>query len=440
MEDLHEAMDPYIKRHPNPKRGLKQQLLEAKPDIRPVTPLLPIDEMETRLEYMQKIEKGQRAFRKDPSWGFEPCQYATLMNLPLEKLAKHAQYDAQTEGLHIKPIGKFMAHFFQREQPGERCELSQVGFREPAGSSLGIPSSKDYDKHRCVVTGSANPQDCYIVPLTWNSTPELLKIAKSLTVVTRVFFSPDDIHIFAHLCDELGSLDKDWNIVNLSPQLYIWWSKGYFGLKYLDHKADEEPGMSRAELQFVWMPHSHYGKSKRIDLDKEKDKASNIRVCLEHMFGGETPCSPPCDRCTAISKVQAHRVRDHYTIESGYVFPVVRETKDIEKFKAMIQLQWAAICVGSMSGAANYPELLVGDEDDNDNDGGSGDDSGDYSDDYYYDDSGDYDDDDDNDNQPSLVAPVSNRIEDWLESVQEPVQEPVQAPVQNLAETRFCGW
>lgn len=43
--------------------------------------------------------------------------------------------------------------------------------------------------------------------------------------------------------------------------------------------------------------------------------------------------------------------------------------------------------MGSVSETANYPELLVGDGDDND------------------------------DNQPSLVALVSNRIEDWLESV-----------------------
>jgi hypothetical protein len=56
-----------------------------------------------------------------------------------------------------------------------------------------------------------------------------------------------------------------------------------------------------------------------------------------------------------------------------------------------------------MSSAANYPELLVGDDDDDDE--------------YDYD---DYNNDDDynDDNQPSSAAPVSDRIEGWLESVQ----------------------
>ncbi|CAH0055482.1 unnamed protein product [Clonostachys solani] len=217
--------------------------LMAGPGIRQVTQLLPADEMETRLEYIQKIEKGQRAFRKNPSWGFTPYQYATL---------------------------------------------------------------------------------------------------------ALVFLSSG-----------LGATDKTWNMICLSPQLQTWWSHGYFGLKYLGHEDDKETGMSMAELQFVWMPHSHYDEStKRIDLNEEKDKARNIRVCVEHMFGGEPPCSPQCGRCTAISKVQAHEVRERYTIESGYVFPVVRRTEDIQKFKAMIQLQWAAFCVGSMSGAANHPKLL----------------------------------------------------------------------------------
>ncbi|VUC23840.1 unnamed protein product [Clonostachys rosea] len=423
MQDLHKAMEAYIERHPDPERGMKhlQQYLQAKPDIRKVTQLLPIHEMETRLEYIHKIEKGQRAFHENRSWGFTASQYVTLMNLPLETLESYAQHDAEALSVNFEPMRKFLAHFFKREQSGERPETSQAGFSEPAGPSAsekqeqkentGVCRSearelaKHYDKDRCVVTGLANPQGCHIVPFTWNSTNEHLQTATAVADVIRNFFRPDDTLNLAILHSGLGASDKNWNLICLSPQLQKWWSHAYFGLKYLGH-VDGEKGMSTAELQFVWMPHSHYDGSKRIDLDEEKDKASNIRVCLEHVFGGEPPCSPYCDRCTAMSNVQAHKVQEHYTIESGYVFPVVRKTEDIEKFKTMIQLQWAAICVGSISGAANYPEFLVGDDDGGDDDGD--DDDGD--------DDGDGDDDDSNDNnQPLLVASVSQRIEDWLD-------------------------
>jgi hypothetical protein len=112
MEDLHKAMDTHIKHHPDPKRGMKylQQLFMAKPDVRPVTQLLPVDEMEIRHEYIQKIEKGQRAFHGNPNWEFTPSQYITLMNLPLEKLAENARTDAEILSLYLKPIGRFLAH------------------------------------------------------------------------------------------------------------------------------------------------------------------------------------------------------------------------------------------------------------------------------------------------------------------------------------------
>ncbi|CAG9987913.1 unnamed protein product [Clonostachys byssicola] len=41
-------------------------------------------------------------------------------------------------------------------------------------------STQDYDKDRCVVTGLANPQDCHIIPFTWNSTEEQLQIPELL--------------------------------------------------------------------------------------------------------------------------------------------------------------------------------------------------------------------------------------------------------------------
>ncbi|CAG9945573.1 unnamed protein product [Clonostachys rosea f. rosea IK726] len=473
MEDLHKAMDTHIKHHPDPKRGMKhlQQLFMAKPDVRPVTQLLPVDEMEIRHEYLQKIEKGQRAFYGNPNWEFTPSQYITLMNLPLEKLAENARLDAEALSIYLKHIGRFLAHFFQRRQPED-------GFTEPAGSSIGTPLSvrkstqqkrsygdtgesqhkrirsetaisevklpeapagrpqerassveleqkapvlpasgpakisltpsatktqptrvyrshkmrnlaKDYDKHRCVITGSANPQGCHIIPFTWNSTLQMLETARDVSHVISEFFSPDDLHMLVLLWSNLGSSDRDWNILDLSAQLHIWWGKGYFGLKYLGHEVDQEdPEMSRVELQFVWMPHSHFDKeTKQVNLNETK---GNIRSCLEHMFGGEPPCSPHCSRCITINKVQAHKVREHHTIESGYVFPVLRKTVDVQKFIAMIQIQWAAICVGSISGAAKHPELLVGDDDE-----------------------------DDDDNQPSLLASVDDKVKDWLELVQQ---------------------
>lgn len=112
MEDLHKDMDTHIKHHPDPKRGMKhlQQLFMAKPDVRPVTQLLPVDEMEIRHEYLQKIEKGQRAFYGNPNWEFTPSQYITLMNLPLEKLAENARLDAEALSIYLKHIGRFLAH------------------------------------------------------------------------------------------------------------------------------------------------------------------------------------------------------------------------------------------------------------------------------------------------------------------------------------------
>lgn len=151
-------------------------------------------------------------------------------------------------------------------------------------------SAKHYDSYRCVVTGSADPHCCHIIPFLWNSTLEHLQIAISLEGVMSYFFRPDDPMLLGILSSRLGASDETWNIICLSPQLNTWWRHAYFGLKYLGHEDNKETGMSTAELQFVWMPHSHYDKSKkRIDLNEEKHKASNIRACLKHMFGAANP-------------------------------------------------------------------------------------------------------------------------------------------------------
>ncbi|CAG9986371.1 unnamed protein product [Clonostachys byssicola] len=124
--------------------------------------------------------------------------------------------------------------------PPAKIPLTPSATKKQKKSQPARNSAKEHDKNRCIITGSANPQGCHIILFTWNSTDELLAIARELTPTNTELFSPDDPDMVVLLCTEVGFSDEDWNILNLSAQFHIWWGKGYFDLKFIGYEPVQE--------------------------------------------------------------------------------------------------------------------------------------------------------------------------------------------------------
>lgn len=225
------------------------------------------------------------------------------------------------------------------------------------------------DNERCIVTGVANPHVCHIIPFAWNNTATRCDEASTLSILLDYFVTPG--HCLYQLCREVGSSDKVWNMVALSPLLHSWWSKGYFALKYLgSDPAEATSSLAVITLQFRWMPRSSVQNGIHIvKLEDQRDPRKGLLAQLNHHYGDgvSTACDTEgCTGCYRTSLVGVANLESNHRICSGDIIKVRREAKYVPEFKSMIDLQWALICTAAMSGAAGTPELLRGLDDDQD--------------------------------------------------------------------------
>lgn len=92
-------------------------------------------------------------------------------------------------------------------------------------------------------------------------------------------------------------------------------------------------------------------------------------------YSGDAYGVEGCIDCPRIAAIAAHNIGTDHRVVSGDLIKVRRNTDVAERFKSMIDIQWALICAAAMSGAAQAPELLgVDDVEYYEDDGDDGDD------------------------------------------------------------------
>lgn len=231
-----------------------------------------------------------------------------------------------------------------------------------------------FDCGRCVVTGLRDPDGCHIMPFTTNDRPSYLEKVRTFRATIATCFGlgrgAEITTAMQPLFAGLGTSDKSFNILSLTPTLHRFWSRCYFALRWhgLGQVEGEE---THAVLQFHWMPRSsHINGARYIDLDDQNDPDCDRSIMggLSHHYGpdGNPHCSAlECTNCKE-TRGCSLVIKDGHPLRSGHLITVKRPTATIRSFQAMIDLQWALVRAASMSGAAQAPELLVPPDDDDD--------------------------------------------------------------------------
>lgn len=135
-----------------------------------------------------------------------------------------------------------------------------------------------------------------------------------------------------------NAFEESWNMICLHPLLRMWWSECLFGLKCLGVDSDGEH--STVKIQFHWMPINTVKPHQRVE--PPYDKA--IDTMLESM----------------VSEVQKGYF---HGLESGQTFEIqLASEEDATKMKAALDVQWIAVRLAALSGAARSWEWGLGND------------------------------------------------------------------------------
>ncbi|KAK0614086.1 hypothetical protein B0T14DRAFT_592316 [Immersiella caudata] len=196
-------------------------------------PPLPVDDMELRIEYINRLEQHWRA-------NFE--------YLAKQDVSRYRRfYDVQFAALYLMDLQQL-----QTLATGQHLSLMVDYFLQQLEC---LPA---LDDHRCILTKQRFPEARHIVSHAFNNAERSrASLDKLLPQVLPFFFlenlmqlSSDVRHVFS---SSVGASDRKWNMISLNPTMHDWWRRGCFGLKWLGPaaSASTEPNhIQTIRLQF----------------------------------------------------------------------------------------------------------------------------------------------------------------------------------------------
>ncbi|KAL6878780.1 hypothetical protein J3F83DRAFT_723888 [Trichoderma novae-zelandiae] len=333
------------------KDGLLR-FLNDDPPFSEITPILPMEEMEIRLETIEKVRKLAEEESRGISLHLNMLQVATLLVMPMDSL-RYVLQAARTWPGSIDPYlaaGAFLSLLSKGKLPGGSRRASD-NTSQPS-SATGASSSKRMDRDRterqkcldrdhrsCIFTKAAHPEACHIIPFALTASQDSLEILASQRILSNALLDHDTAHWFKYFVGTtVGSSDKSWNMLSLTPTLHAWWGKALFGIKCLGIIPHDNQ-RSKVKLQFHWMP-SHSRKPGDIIAPPYQDViqgAAESRAIQER----------------ANIEIIADARRDSFReLESGQTFEVVVDKEDAENMKMALDVQWAVMRIQAISGAA----------------------------------------------------------------------------------------
>lgn len=150
-------------------------------------------------------------------------------------------------------------------------------------------------------------------------------------------------------------------MICLSPTLYTYWGKGYFGFEILSNVLQVEASTKDSfdvRIQFIWLPLPPRGpKTEKaglgiVNLDQQK-RGPGVRTYVDilRQFDHTPPHTPP--------RTDTFYCEEKWQVFSGRVFTVKLSKDDAPKFIRMMELQWALANLISMSGAADVDLMCL---------------------------------------------------------------------------------
>ncbi|KAF5558743.1 hypothetical protein FPHYL_7334 [Fusarium phyllophilum] len=333
------------------------------------------NEARERREYMRHIRATIRRVYKN--FEFQHRHVIIIMMVPLEELGPVGLLSygrppqALVDTLHL--IYNFQRHFLQKKAPKEANSADFQPQDEQTGDASTTRKSrseaeknecKRLDKNVCIVTETAHPHACHIVPFSFNSSEANAKKTRTYIDAIGVMFGQGFLQEWKNKLagsnpHARGASDKHWNMLCLSPQLHDWWGRGYFAFEFVGYVRQGEN--ARIALKFHWMPKTTFSSHGEESIPVHW---GNIQSALQdHHNALPTTSKFPRDSQKHPGVVRAF-LRNGEQLATDQIFIVERPFKVMPNFKAMIDLQFAAIKMLALCGGAGNHELLGLDDDD----------------------------------------------------------------------------
>ncbi|KAK5992043.1 hypothetical protein PT974_05439 [Cladobotryum mycophilum] len=182
------------------------------------------------------------------------------------------------------------------------------------------------DNALCILTKTANPEVCHIVPLTVKDWIKSAIALNSFKVHLDLLLDDTVTNQVVNLLCGCGASDKPWNMLCLNDKLHVWRRQSRFRLKCLEIPAiNAQESMIR--IEFHWLPRNEIDPRKEMRLKSEEEHVNIAGTNRELTTGQIFEIGP---------------MSHHYA----------------QNMKAMLDLQWALRLLAALSGAAGRLDYL----------------------------------------------------------------------------------
>jgi hypothetical protein len=192
----------------------------------------------------------------------------------------------------------------------------------------------------------------------------------ALTLNIRMKRDLEDLFIGS---GEVGSSDEPWNITNMNRTGHTYWGKAYFGLQWvgvcgeklgIDPISKEQVTYTVFNVMFHWLSprirkaiESHLRYPSGVKLEPKQlvrlDTRQDLRSLTDLLGDAFNEPHPRYSTKPAVLRDQHGRL-----IETGRIFEMRVDQRDLHKMKAVIDAQWLAIQMAAFSGAGEVADDL----------------------------------------------------------------------------------
>ncbi|CAH0027667.1 unnamed protein product [Clonostachys rhizophaga] len=231
--------------------------------------------------------------------------------------------------------------------------------------------ARQRDQH-CIATGCPIFEACHIMPFSANNTSAKLETAREiLTDIVMPMISRPDWRIVQKLVvpdnGEIGTSDEACNILCLNTLAHQLFDKAYFALEWIglsDKGELDDEAYKTVRLRWHWLPNCVADALGQIHLHERATRKGDTGRLLKFGDGSDHGMATAIYRHLAnASKISSHgvslsRTENHRPLVTGNILLIRVREEDLDKTRVLIQIQWLALRMAAISGAAEVVDDL----------------------------------------------------------------------------------
>ncbi|KAI9897162.1 hypothetical protein N3K66_008184 [Trichothecium roseum] len=203
----------------------------------------------------------------------------------------------------------------------------------------------DRDGNVCILTRSCIVEVCHILPFAWTKTENKTAVTNvylGISLALEPYLGRQQHLELVKLASQVGGLNWAWNMITLKSSLHSCWGRAYMGLKYEGQTPNTSlPNHIDVEMAFYRLGRNKVKPSAVVDLDPSSPRWIDGLEGID-AFG----CIRDFD-CVSMDQLR-----------DGLRVTVTLPEDDVNKFVAMINLQWACVRVARLCGGGEAPDDL----------------------------------------------------------------------------------